>query len=81
MNHEDQIHSWWPRVICKISRMKLGKLQRLACPDIIGAMKTAPTAEKEVLLGLPLLHVMIKVQTHRGFYRLCSQQSKPEYTN
>jgi len=46
MNHDDQIHSWWPRVICKISRMELGKLQRLACPDTIGAMKMAKQLKK-----------------------------------
>jgi len=69
---------WWPRVIYKISRIELRKLQRLARPDITGAMKMAPTAETEVLLRLPLLHVMIKVQTHTGIYRLmCSQQWKP----
>jgi hypothetical protein len=33
-------------------------------------MKMARTAEIEVLLGLPLLHVMIIVKTHAGIYRL-----------
>jgi hypothetical protein len=64
---------WWPRVICKISRMELRKLQRLACPDITGAMKMAPTAEIEVL---PLLHVMIIVKTHAGIYRLMCSRSR-----
>jgi hypothetical protein len=36
-------------------------------------MKMAPTAEIEVLLGLPLLHVMIIVKNHAGTYRpMCS---------
>jgi hypothetical protein len=32
-------------------------LQRVACLWITGAMKTAPTAAMEVLLGLPPLHL------------------------
>jgi len=43
---------WWPRVICTISRIELGKLQRSGRPDITGAMKMAPIAETQVLLGL-----------------------------
>jgi hypothetical protein len=35
------------------SKVKLSKLQRMACLRITGAMKTAPTAAIEVLIGLP----------------------------
>jgi hypothetical protein len=42
----------WPRVRLKTSKAELGKLQRLACLGITGAMRTAPTAALEILLGL-----------------------------
>jgi hypothetical protein len=36
----------------------------------------------EVLLGLPPLHVMIRVEAQAGIYRLmCSQQWRPKFTN
>jgi hypothetical protein len=44
---------WWPRVKYRTSRAELCKLQRMACLGITGAMRTAPTAGIEVLLGLP----------------------------
>jgi ribonuclease HI len=68
---------WWPRVRHKTSRAKLSKLQGLAYLGITGAMKTAPTAAIEVLLGLPPLHLAIKAQA--GTYRLsCNEQWKPK---
>jgi hypothetical protein len=48
---------WWPRLKYKTSQAKLSKLQRLACLGVTGAMRTAPTAATEVLLGLPPLHL------------------------
>jgi hypothetical protein len=48
---------WWPRVEYKTSRAKLSKLQILAFLGITGAIRTAPTAAVEVLLGLPPLHL------------------------
>jgi hypothetical protein len=44
---------WWPRVKLKTSRAELSKLQRMACLGITGAVRSAPTAAMEVLLGLP----------------------------
>jgi hypothetical protein len=44
---------WWPRVKFKTSQAELGKLQKMACLGITGAMRTAPTAAMEVLLGPP----------------------------
>lgn len=43
---------WWPRVKLRTSRAELGKLQRMACLGITGALKTAPIAIIEVILGL-----------------------------
>jgi hypothetical protein len=44
---------WWLRVKLKTSQAELSKLQRMACLEIKGAMRTAPPAAMEVLLGLP----------------------------
>jgi hypothetical protein len=44
---------WWSRVKLKTSQAELSKLQRLACLGITGAMRSAPIAAMEVLLGLP----------------------------
>jgi hypothetical protein len=39
------------------SQAELSKLQRMACLGITGAMRMAPTAAMEILLGLPPLHL------------------------
>jgi uncharacterized iron-regulated membrane protein len=44
---------WWPRVKFKTRKVELSKLQRMTGFSITGAMRTAPTADIEVLLGLP----------------------------
>jgi hypothetical protein len=41
---------WWPRVSYNVSRMKISKLQRLACLAITGVTKMTPTVAMEVLL-------------------------------
>jgi hypothetical protein len=45
---------WCSRLKYKTSQAKLSKLQRLVSLGITGAMRMAPTAATEVLLGLPL---------------------------
>jgi hypothetical protein len=50
---------WWPRVVCKVSRMELCKLQRLAYQR---GDEAGPTAAMEVLLGLSSLPVMIEAE-------------------
>jgi hypothetical protein len=47
----------WPRMKYGTSRAELSKLQRKACLGITGAIRTAPTAAIEILLGLPPLHL------------------------
>jgi hypothetical protein len=44
---------WWPRVKLKTSQAELSKLKRMVRLGITKAMRTAPTAAMEVLLGLP----------------------------
>jgi hypothetical protein len=70
---------WWPRVTLKTSQGELNKSQRVACLGIAGAMRTAPTAAMEVLLGLPPLHLQMGVEARRGNYKLrCNEQWKPK---
>jgi len=51
---------WWPRVELGVAKQLLGRLQRLACLAITGAIRTTPTAAMEYLLGLLPLDVHIK---------------------
>jgi hypothetical protein len=70
---------WWPRVKLKTSLAELSKLQRMACLRITGAIRTAPTAAMEALLGLPPLHLQVETEARVGSYRLrCIDQYKPK---
>jgi hypothetical protein len=35
---------WWPKVMQKNSKIQLGRIQRMACLTITGAVKSTPTA-------------------------------------
>lgn len=61
---------WWTRTDTQRCRNELGKVQRLACLCITGAMTTTPTAALEVILGLPPLHLRVRMEALRGGYRL-----------
>jgi hypothetical protein len=63
----------------KTRKVELSKLQRMACLDVIGAMKTAPTAATEVVIGLLPLHLHLEAEARAGIYSLCcSDQWKPK---
>lgn len=64
----------WPRLRYKVSSMELIKLHRLASLAITGTMKIAPTAEMEVLLGLPPLNLMTEVEAQVGTRTLMRSQ-------
>ena len=73
---------WWPRVGYNVSRTELSRLHRVACLAITGEMKMTPTAVIEVLLGVPVLHVMIEAEAQVGICRLmCTQQWSKKSTN
>jgi hypothetical protein len=59
---------WWPRVKLRTSQAELNKLQRMACLGITAAMRTAPIAAMEVLLGLPPLHLQVEAEARIGNY-------------
>jgi hypothetical protein len=51
----------------------------MACLDITGAMRTAPTAAIEVLLEVPQLHLQLEAEAKAGIYSLyCSDQWEPK---
>ena len=61
---------WWSEVMQKTTKMQLGKIQRIACLAITGAMKSTPTAAMEILLNLTPLDLVILAETRMALYRL-----------
>ena len=53
---------WWPKVMQKTTKTQLGRIQRMACLAIMGAMKSTPTAATEVLLNLTPLDLLIMAE-------------------
>jgi hypothetical protein len=69
----------WARVKLKRIQADFSKLQKMACLGITAAMRTAPTAAIEVLLGLPPLQLQVRAEAKAGNYRLCcNDQQKPK---
>jgi hypothetical protein len=54
----------------KTTKIQLGRIQRMTCLAITGAMKSTPTAAMEVLLDLTPLDLFIMVETRMALYRL-----------
>ena len=61
---------WWSKVMQKTTKIQLGRIQRMACLAITGAMKSTPTAAMEVLLNLTLLDLLILAEARMALYRL-----------
>ena len=51
---------WWEKTEQKGAVRKLGRIQRIACLLITGAMRTTPTAALEAMLGLTPIHLYIQ---------------------
>jgi len=54
----------------KTSKTQLGRIQRMACLAITGAMKSIPTAAMEILLNLTPLDLVILAEARMTLYRL-----------
>jgi hypothetical protein len=52
------------------SSFQLGRIQRMACLAITGAMKSAPTVAMEVLLNLNPLNLLIMGEARMALYRM-----------
>jgi len=61
---------WWPKVTQKTTKTQLGRIQRMACLTITGAMKMTPTAAMELILNLTLLDLLIMAGARMTLYRL-----------
>jgi hypothetical protein len=53
----------------KTAKTQLGKIQRMACLAIMGAMKSTPTATMEILLNLTPFDLIL-AETRMALYRL-----------
>jgi hypothetical protein len=71
---------WWPKVKQKSTKIQLGRIQRMACLAVTGAMKPTPTAAMEMLLNLTPLDLLIMAEVRMALYRLhiLKQLSVPE---
>jgi len=54
----------------KTTKTQLGRIQRMACLVIMGAMKSTPTAALEILLNLTPLDLVIQAEARMALYRL-----------
>ena len=54
----------------KTTKTQLGRIQRMACLAITGAMKSAPTAAVEVLLNLTPLYLLIMAEARMALHTL-----------
>jgi hypothetical protein len=61
---------WCPKVTHKNTKTQLGRIQRMACLAITGAMKTTPTVALEVLLNLAPLNLLIMAEARMPLYRM-----------
>ena len=61
---------WWPKVMQKITKIQLDRIQRMACLTITEAMRSTPTAAMEVLLDLTPLDLLIMAEARMALYRL-----------
>lgn len=51
---------WWPKADQINAATKLNRIQRLACLQITGAMRTAPTSALEAIIGLTPITIHVK---------------------
>jgi ribonuclease HI len=62
---------WWGRTDTGDAQARLGRVQRLACLCITGAMSTTSTAALEVVTGLVPLDIKVKSEAMKTCHRLC----------
>jgi hypothetical protein len=64
---------WWPNVTQKTTKTQLGRIQRMTCLAIMGAMKSTATAAMEILLNLTPLDLVIMAEA-----RILKQPAAPK---
>ena len=66
---------WYKEAEKTSFRIKMNKLQRLACVLTTGAMRTTPTAALEIILNLPPLHIFMKMEAKITNYKLSTNEN------
>ena len=66
---------WYKEAEKTSFRIKLNKIQRLACVLTTGAIRTTPTAALEALLNLPPLHIFMKMEAQITNYKLRTNEN------
>jgi ribonuclease HI len=66
--------AWWSKTTQVSCMRQLSSIQRLACINVTGAMRTAPTAALEALLNLTPLHLHIQGEVRVTIQRLLHGQ-------
>jgi hypothetical protein len=61
---------WWPGCETARAKQQLSTIQRLACLEIKGAMRTTPTKAVEAIVGLPPLDLVVQGEARASAYRL-----------
>ena len=62
--------AWWSKAMQKTTKTQLGRIQKMACLAITGAMKSTPTTGMEILLNLTPLDLVIQAEARMALYRL-----------
>jgi hypothetical protein len=61
---------WGPKAMQKTTKTQFGRIQRMTCLAITGAMKSTSTAAMEVLLSLTPLGLLIMAEARMALYSL-----------
>ena len=61
---------WWTGLRTQTMKDRLGKIQRLACLLVTGAMNTTPTAALECILNFPPLNIYVQGVALATYHRL-----------
>jgi hypothetical protein len=64
--------TWWPGCQAASAKNRLSKVQRFACLETTGAIRTTPAGAMEALTGLPPLDLVIQEEESPGAHRFWS---------
>jgi len=70
--------AWGPKVLQATAIGELYQIQRMACLNITGAMRTTPTEAMELVTGLTPLHLYVKEVALMALLRLRTAGVNPE---
>ena len=65
---------WWPKTKERSAQNKLGKLQRLVCSSITGAVRSAPSKALDAILHFLPLHQAVQLEAEKYALKLTRQK-------